>query len=132
MSYNHKHPYKNSPEYRAWLQMNRVYGKNHITDDWWWWKGLRGADDINKRNYFRFFNHLGPRPRGMVLVRPDKDKPFAPGNIAWGTHSINALYRGPFKKFSCARDEELIKELRNRGYFVSKKEYSYGPTKTYL
>ena len=118
MSYNHKHPYKNTSEYRAWINMNRVHGKNCIAREWWWWKGIRGVDDINKRNYDSFRNFVGPRPSGHVLVRLDKSRPFREGNVRWGTHSENSRSRGPMKKFSYSRDEELIAELERRGYKV--------------
>ncbi len=62
-------------------------------------------------NYDSFRNFAGPRPGGHVLVRLDKSLPFKPGNVRWGTHSENSKSRGPMKKFSCARDEELIKDV---------------------
>ena len=42
--------------------------------------------------------NLGPRPDGMTLDRyPDKDGPYAPGNVRWATHSEQMLNRRSFK-----------------------------------
>jgi len=123
MSYNHKHPYKNTPEYRAWMRMNVLYSNNEIAREWWWWcrEGPNNFEDTNKTNYDSFRNFVGPRPAGHVLVRLDKSRPFGRGNVRWGTHKENAMSRGPFRKFSCSRDEELIAELERRGYEIQRR-----------
>lgn len=95
--------------------MNRAYDKQ-VYYDWRWYKGIRGINDINNRNYNNFLSYMGSRPVGCVLVRKDKTGGFVPGNVRWGTHSENSKARGPMKKYSYSRDEELIAELERRGY----------------
>ncbi len=113
--YNHKHPYKNSPEYRAWLQMNRSH-RNEVDESWKW---IKGQEEENFSAYHKFRACVGPRPgKDFVLIRLHKEHPCSGGNVRWGTHVENSKARGPMKKFSCARDEELIAEIERRGYVL--------------
>jgi hypothetical protein len=116
MSYNHKYPYKNTPEYRAWLALNRRYGSRV----WAGWQKPYRDEDWNRRNFNDFVACVGRRPPGHVLISIDKSGHFGPGNVRWGTHSENSKARGPMKKFSYSRDEELIAEIRKRGYTVKR------------
>jgi hypothetical protein len=115
-------PWKNCAEYRAWIKMNRTYN-GIVWHEWTWYKsnvqGIRGAGGANHRNYHNFLNSLGPKPKGHVLIRLDKAYGFKPGNVRWGTHQENSQHRGPYRKYSYSRDEELIAELTRRGYTIT-------------
>ena len=108
-------PADKSPEYKAWLKMNGRYG-DQVCDTWRWYKGRSD----NKERYATFRACVGPRPEGHVLVRIEKSLPFMSGNVRWGTHQENSKLRGPYRKFSYARDEELIIEIERRGYHVKR------------
>jgi hypothetical protein len=119
MSYTEKYPWKNCPEYTAWIRMNRVNLEHKIPVyvSWVWVKGNR---KINEEHYRNFLKYVGNRPDKHVLIRVDKQQGFIPGNTRWGTTVENATYRGRFRKYSYSRDEELIKELERRGYEVTR------------
>ncbi len=106
-------PEDKSPEYKAWYRMSYTYG-DQVCDTWRWYKGVSD----NRERYETFRACVGPRPAGHVLIRLEKSLPFAAGNVRWGTHNENSKLRGPMRKFSYARDNELIDELERRGYNV--------------
>ena len=108
-------PANKSPEYKAWYQMNRVWGG--CVDPSWRW--VKGDYDGNNKAFNRFRQCVGLRPKGHVLVRLDKGANFSAGNVRWGTHTESNLRRGPYRKFACARDGELLAELERRGYLIA-------------
>lgn len=115
--------WKNCPEYKAWIRMNRFVfseqANGRFVDIYWDWTWRKRNEKDSKVGYDRFRKFIGPRPEGHVLVRLDKRVGFTPGNVRWGTHQENSQHRGPYKKFSYSRDEELIAELERRGYGVT-------------
>lgn len=113
--FRYENPLKGTPEYRAWIKMNRTYGSD-VCVCWGWYYHDAAA---NQRSFTDFRRCVGPRPEGHVLIRLDKSQPFGPGNVRWGTHAESNAHRGPYKKFSYSRDEELIAELERRGYGVT-------------
>jgi hypothetical protein len=53
------------------------------------WHSMKGKKRLCAEwlDFQSFVSAVGTRPKGKILCRPDRSKPFGPGNWKWGTHS---------------------------------------------
>jgi len=80
------HGMRNTPEYRAWINMkSRCYNPNV---PYYKWYGERGISICKEwlDNFAAFYEHIGPRPgKGYSIDRINNDGDYEPGNIRWAT-----------------------------------------------
>ena len=75
-----------TPEHEAWQSMlRRCYTPSCRS---WIYYGAKGATvcDAWRKDFVQFRRDVGRRPgKGFLLMRLNKQKPFQPGNVRWGT-----------------------------------------------
>ena len=117
-----------TPELRAWKNMNSVCKPSSAQRKYYYDKGIQVTEDWkshgynyreNKLAFQRFINSVGKREEGQVLGRIDKTKGFFQGNVKWMDKAEAQQGKGPQQKYSYSTDEQLIQELNRRGYDTS-------------
>lgn len=83
----YKHGMKGTPEWKAWVNARRRCTDPKHPD----WKnyGGRGITMAKRwlRSFAAFYEHIGPRPAGLMLERIDNDRGYVPGNVRWATRA---------------------------------------------
>lgn len=81
-----RHGMRNSPEYRAWLNMRqRCNNPNHISYPNYGGRGISVCNEW-ENSFSAFFEHVGSRPEGMTLDRIDNSRGYEPGNVRWASY----------------------------------------------
>lgn len=82
-----------SPEYNAWHSAkSRCTNPNNPKFDDYGHRGIAMCPEwLN--SFQAFYDHIGPRPVGLVLDRIDNDGNYEPGNVRWATYSQSNLNR---------------------------------------
>lgn len=83
-----------TPEYRAWIQMNRRCHDPHSS--WFQNYGARGiiVCDAWRHDFTAFFAHVGLRPSSKhSLDRIDVNGHYESGNVRWATAHVQMLNR---------------------------------------
>ena len=126
----HSNPEHKTIEYKTWLRINQLcrgaMGGSH-NRRYYYDKGIKvfpawehrpyDKTDWNERAFISFLECVGRKPsKRMVLGRDNKNEGFVPGNVRWMDTTEQQRGKNLQKKFSYSYDEELIKELQNRGY----------------
>lgn len=88
---NFKHGfYRDYPEYAIWkLMLGRCNPEISGDSSQWMDYGGRGITVCeewkNERGFLNFIEHIGRRPKGLLLDRIDNDGNYEPGNVRWAT-----------------------------------------------
>jgi hypothetical protein len=128
--YRKTDPEKSTPEYLAWRRMNAACRQNKtFNNKYYYEKGIKVFQDWqfnhsdkvgNNTRYRNFLVYVGSKPKGKrVLGRINKGLGFVPGNVRWMELGEAQQNKCPQRKFSYARDCELIDELERRGYIMT-------------
>jgi hypothetical protein len=91
------HGLTNTPEHLAWQRMKqRCYDPNYPEFHYWGGRGITVCAEW-LHDFEAFLAHLGPKPspRHSLDRYPDKDGPYAPGNVRWATPKQQATNRRP-------------------------------------
>lgn len=98
-----KHGMKNTPEYRAWIDMkNRCRNPNVSSYPNYGGRGISVCQEWLD-SFVAFFEHVGSRPEGFSLERIDCEGNYEPGNVRWVSrikqqnnkrNNVFVLYRG--------------------------------------
>lgn len=79
IKHGHRIPNKTTAEYHAWMQTSKKQ-----PNEW--------------ASFEEFLEDVGEKPDpDYVLIRPDRTKPWGPGNAYWGTKAEAARYRAGTK-----------------------------------
>lgn len=74
------------PEYKAWEAAKyRCNNPNAQEYSNYGGRGIRMCDEW-QQSFVAFFEHIGPRPKGMSLNRIDNDGHYEPGNVKWSSN----------------------------------------------
>ena len=109
---NYKHGMSRSREYRAWADM--LHRCTNPNSQRWSRYGARGIT-VTKRwqKFERFYEDMGPRPKGATLERRNNGRGYSKANCVWATREDQYRNRGSnhwltdgnevLRKVDCAR-----------------------------